>query len=83
MSVRFEGFPGSLADAVNEGVRRSYLHPDNRLRASIVADPLFERRNTGDNTPAVVHAELVPGELLDIRVAAKGAAPRTRASLRC
>src|SRR3982750_2715755 len=43
MDVRFEGFPGSIEDAVNEGVRRGYLHPDNVLRASIVADPQFER----------------------------------------
>src|SRR6478736_9755202 len=50
MDVRFEGFKGSIADAVNEGVRRGYLHPDNVLRASVVADPLFERKNTKDNT---------------------------------
>src|SRR5256714_7526520 len=46
MEVRLEGFTGSVADAVNEGVRRAYLHPDNKLRASIVADPVFGRRNT-------------------------------------
>src|SRR6476469_782516 len=50
MDVRFEGFTGSLEDAVNEGVRRGYLHPDNTLRASVVADPKFERKNTKDNT---------------------------------
>jgi len=72
MGVRFAGFPGSVAEAVNEGVRRGYLNPDNVLRASIVADPQFERRNTRDNTPAVVHVELVPGETLDVMVAAKG-----------
>ncbi len=49
MGVRFEGFSGSIADAVNEGVRRGYLHPDNVLRASVVADPQFERKNTKDN----------------------------------
>ena len=54
MDVRFEGFPGSVEDAVNDGVRRAYLDPDNPLRASIVADPHFERKNTRDNTPAVV-----------------------------
>ncbi|MEO8599804.1 MAG: fumarate hydratase, partial [bacterium] len=49
MDVRFEGFKGSIADAVNEGVRRGYNNPENKLRASIVADPLFERKNTRDN----------------------------------
>src|SRR3954467_5275439 len=52
MNVRFEGFSGSVTDAVNEGVRRAYNFPDNKLRASIVADPHFERKNTKDNTPA-------------------------------
>ena len=72
MDVRFEGFPGSIEDAVNEGVRRGYLHPDNVLRASIVADPQFERKNTGDNTPAVIHMTVIPGNTLDVQVAAKG-----------
>jgi fumarate hydratase class I len=72
MDVRFEGFPGSIEDAVNEGVRKGYLHPDNVLRASIVADPQFERKNTGDNTPAVIHMTVVPGNTLDVQVAAKG-----------
>jgi fumarate hydratase class I len=72
MDVRFEGFPGSIEDAVNEGVRRGYLDPDNTLRASVLADPIFERRNTRDNTPAVVHMSLVPGSTLDVTVAAKG-----------
>lgn len=79
MSVRLAGFPGALADAVNEGVRRAYLDCGNKLRASIVADPLFERRNTGDNTPAVVHIDLVPGDLLDITVAAKGGGSENKA----
>src|SRR5581483_7002183 len=61
MDVRFEGFEGSVADAVDEGVRRAYLDPDNKLRASVLADPQFARRNTKDNTPAVVTMELVPG----------------------
>ncbi len=72
MDVRFEGFPGSVEDAVNEGVRRGYLDPDNKLRASVLADPIFERRNTKDNTPAVVHVSLVPGSTVDVTVAAKG-----------
>ncbi len=72
MDVRFEGFAGSITDAINEGVRRGYNFPDNKLRASIVADPHFERKNTKDNTPAVVHMEVVPGNTLDVQVAAKG-----------
>jgi fumarate hydratase, class I len=72
MDVRFSGFPDSIADAVNQGVRRAYGDPTNKLRASMVSDPLFERRNTGDNTPAVVHVDLLPGETVDVIVAAKG-----------
>ena len=72
MEVRWEGFAGGIVDAVNEGVRRGYLNPDNKLRASIVADPQFERKNTQDNTPAVVQMELVPGNTVDVQVAAKG-----------
>ena len=71
MGARFAG-QRSLADLINEGVRRAYLDPDNRLRASIVADPAGKRGNTRDNTPAVVHAELVAGEGVDVTVAAKG-----------
>jgi fumarate hydratase class I len=72
MDVRWEGFSGSVEDAVNEGVRRGYLNPDNKLRASIVADPHFLRKNTQDNTPAVVHMSVVPGNTVEITVAAKG-----------
>jgi fumarate hydratase, class I len=72
MDIRFEGFSGSIIDAINEGVRRGYDNPENKLRASIVADPQFERKNTKDNTPAVVHMEVIPGNTLDVQVAAKG-----------
>src|SRR5258708_1959477 len=72
MNVRLDGFKGSVADAVNEGVRRAYLHPDNKLRASIVEDPVFGRKNTRDNTPAVIHMELVPGNTVEGDVPAKG-----------
>ena len=72
MDVRFEGFKGSIADAVNEGVRRGYLNPDNMLRASVLDDPIFTRKNTKDNTPAVIHMELVPGDKIDVTVAAMG-----------
>ncbi len=73
MDVRWEGFHGeTIEDAINEGVRRGYHHPDNVLRASVVADPLFARKNTRDNTPAIVHVEMVPGANVEITVAAKG-----------
>jgi fumarate hydratase, class I len=72
MDVRFEGFAGSIEDAINEGVRRAYNFGENKLRASIVADPHFERKNTKDNTPAVVHMTVIPGNTLDVQVAAKG-----------
>ena len=62
----------TVQEMVDEGVRRAYLHPENRLRASIVADPAFSRKNTKDNTPAVVHIEMVPGDTVEITVAAKG-----------
>jgi fumarate hydratase class I len=62
----------SLADMINEGVRRAYNHPDNKLRASVLADPMFTRKSTGDNTPAVINVELVAGDKVDVNVAAKG-----------
>lgn len=71
MDVRFDS-DLSVADMVNEGVRRAYLHPDNVLRASILADPAGKRQNTKDNTPAVIHMEVVPGNTVDVQVAAKG-----------
>ena len=71
MDVRWES-KLSLADMVNEGVRRAYNNPDNKLRASVLADPMFTRKSTGDNTPAVINVELVPGGKVDVNVAAKG-----------
>ncbi len=62
----------SLQEVVDEGVRRAYNHPENKLRASIVADPAFTRRNTKDNTPCVLNVEMVPGSKVSIDVAAKG-----------
>jgi fumarate hydratase class I len=81
MDVRFEGFTGSLEDAVNEGVRRGYNHPDNMLRASVVADPQFARKNTKDNTPAVIVTELVPGDKVDVTVAAKGGGSENKSKM--
>jgi len=72
MAVRWADATLSVAEMVNAGVRKAYLLPDNVLRASIVADPAGRRKNTGDNTPAVVHFELVPGDKVEIDIAAKG-----------
>ncbi|MEO6566929.1 MAG: fumarate hydratase [Casimicrobiaceae bacterium] len=72
MDVRWEGVSLSLTDMINEGVRLAYMNPDNRLRASIVADPAGARTNTRDNTPAVIHYEIVPGNTVDVKIAAKG-----------
>jgi fumarate hydratase class I len=71
MDVRWDARMG-FEEMINEGVRRAYLHPDNKLRASIVADPNFSRKNTRDNTPAVIHTRLVQGDAIEITVAAKG-----------
>jgi fumarate hydratase class I len=71
MNVQWQG-DMSLTDMINEGVRRAYTHPDNVLRASILSDPDGERKNTGDNTPAVIHYDIVPGDSVSIDVAAKG-----------
>src|ERR1700689_2048557 len=76
MDVRFEAGPGEepldLQQMVDAGVRRAYLDPDNKLRASLQADPAGKRINTKDNTPAVVNVELVKGSTVDVTVAAKG-----------
>jgi len=71
MNVTFEG-DMSLTDMINEGVRRAYNHPDNVLRASVLSDPDGKRANTKDNTPAVIHYDIVPGDTVDFQVAAKG-----------
>ncbi|AOW13693.1 fumarate hydratase [Hydrogenophaga crassostreae] len=81
MDVRWDGFTGSLDDAINEGVRQGYNNADNKLRASIVADPLFSRKNTGDNTPAVIHTEIVPGNKVDVTVAAKGGGSENKSKM--
>ncbi len=81
MGVRFEGFKGTLEDAVNEGVRRGYNHPDNMLRASVVDDPQFLRKNTKDNTPAVIFTEIVAGDTLEVTVAAKGGGSENKSKM--
>ncbi|WP_253442768.1 fumarate hydratase [Halomonas sp. Y3] len=71
MNVRWDA-EMSLDDMVNEGVRRAYALPDNVLRASVLADPDGARKNTGDNTPAIIHHKIVPGDTVEVHVAAKG-----------
>ncbi len=78
MNVRWDADMG-LEDMINEGVRRAYTHPDNILRASVVDSPLKGRVNTRDNTPAVIHTRLVPGESVDVRIAAKGGGSESKA----
>ena len=71
----------SLDDMINEGVRRAYLNPDNVLRASILRDPAGKRQNTKDNTPAVIHYEIVSGDQVDITVAAKGGGSENKSKM--
>ena len=72
MDVKWADATMSIQDMVNEGVRKAYNNADNKLRASVLADPAGARKNTRDNTPAVVHFELVPGNKVDVSIAAKG-----------
>ncbi len=80
MNVQWET-EQSVADLVNEGVRRAYQLPDNVLRASILADPAGARKNTKDNTPAVIHMEIVPGDTVEVHVAAKGGGSENKSKL--
>jgi fumarate hydratase class I len=79
MDVRWADATMSVTEMVNEGVRRAYLDPDNKLRASILNDPAGRRRNTGDNTPAVVHYEIVAGDKVEVKLAAKGGGSENKA----
>src|SRR5258705_11852075 len=78
MEVRFD-FSVSLEDVVNEGVRSAYMNPDNKLRASVLDESDFGRKNTKDNTPAVINVQLVPGDKVEIDVAAKGGGSEAKA----
>ena len=71
----------SVTEMINEGVRRAYNHPDNVLRASILADPAGKRQNTKDNTPAVIHYEIVEGDTVDVQVAAKGGGSENKSKM--
>ena len=79
-SVMIEG-DFSLQEAIDDGVRRAYTDPDNPLRASVMTPPIGDRKNTGDNTPAVVHTEIVPGDSIELTVAAKGGGSENKARL--
>ncbi len=79
MDARLVGFADGLEAAIHEGVRRAYRYPENPLRASVLEDPEFARRNTRDNTPAVVHTQLVPGAHVEVEVAAKGGGSEAKA----
>ncbi|NBZ99800.1 MAG: fumarate hydratase [Betaproteobacteria bacterium] len=81
MDIKFENFTGSLEDAINEGVRRGYNYAENMLRASVVSDPEFARKNTQDNAPAVIFTQIVPGNKLDITVAAKGGGSENKSKM--
>ncbi|MFK7888643.1 MAG: fumarate hydratase [Gammaproteobacteria bacterium] len=78
MDARFEA-DMDLESMINAGVRRAYQHPDNKLRASILDDPAGARRNTGDNTPAVIHTRMVAGDKVSIELAAKGGGSEAKA----
>ncbi len=81
MDVRWDGSTMSLDDMINEGVRRAYNLPENVLRASILADPAGKRANTKDNTPAVIHYQIVPGDKVEIDVAAKGGGSENKSKM--
>ncbi|CAM5614764.1 hypothetical protein SSTU70S_06872 [Stutzerimonas stutzeri] len=83
MDVRWDGATMSLDDMINEGVRRAYNLPENVLRASILADPAGSRKNTKDNTPAVIHYSIVPGDKVEVDVAAKGGGSENKSEWRC
>lgn len=80
MNVRWDSTM-SVSDMVNEGVRRAYLHPDNKLRASVLLDPAGSRKNSNDNTPAVIHYEIVPGDDVEVICAAKGGGSENKAKM--
>lgn len=81
MDVQWDGATMSVDDMINEGVRRAYTCPDNVLRASILADPAGARKNTKDNTPAVIHYSIVPGNKVEVDVAAKGGGSENKSKM--
>jgi fumarate hydratase class I len=81
MAVQWDNTDMTVQQMVDEGTRRAYLNPDNPLRASIVSDPAGKRINTKDNTPAVVHIEMVPGDQIDVMIAAKGGGSENKSKM--
>ncbi len=81
MNVTWDDATMSVEDMVNQGVRQAYQHPDNVLRASVMADPLGARTNTKDNTPAVIHTQIVQGNTVEVQVAAKGGGSENKAKM--
>ena len=81
MNVSWEGATMSLDDMINQGVRQAYNLPENVLRASILADPAGKRTNTKDNTPAVIHYQMVLGDTVEIDVAAKGGGSENKSKM--
>ena len=81
MNVQWLDASMSVEDMINEGVRRAYSHPDNVLRASVMSDPLGERKNTRDNTPAVIHTQIVQGDTVEVQLAAKGGGSENKAKM--
>ena len=81
MDVSWKGSTMSVSDMINEGVRRAYTHPDNVLRASILEDPDGARKNSKDNTPAVIHYEIVEGDTVGVQIAAKGGGSENKSKM--
>jgi len=81
MDVKWDKTDLTVQQMVDEGTRRAYLNPDNPLRASIVADPVGARKNTKDNTPSVVHIDLVAGNKIEVMIAAKGGGSENKAKM--
>jgi len=81
MAVQWDKTDMTVQQMVDEGTRRAYLNADNPLRASIVADPAGSRKNTGDNTPAVVHIDMIPGDHVEVMIAAKGGGSENKSKM--
>jgi len=81
MDVQWSDATMSVEDMVNEGVRQAYKNPENVLRASIMTDPLGSRTNTKDNTPAVIHTQIVQGDTVEVELAAKGGGSENKAKM--
>ncbi|MET1219141.1 MAG: fumarate hydratase [Glaciecola sp.] len=81
MQVQWDKHDMTVQEMVDEGTRRAYMNPDNPLRASIVADPAGARKNTKDNTPAVVHLDMVAGDKIEVMIAAKGGGSENKSKM--